>query len=143
MALFGSKKKKEVGISTASVGEKAPQKEKESVEKTPEVKSSKKEKRTTQPLPSEFFRVLKKPRITEKATWISEKDNAHTFEVAKNATKNQIKKTVEELYGVVPTKVHIVPIKEKKVFARGKRGVKAGGKKAYVFLKHGDTIEFV
>jgi hypothetical protein len=35
----------------------------------------------------------------------------------------------------------MVRIPAKNIFARGKRGVTGGGKKAYVFMKSGDTLE--
>ncbi len=82
------------------------------------------------------------PRITEKAAKSVEK-GAYTFNVATNATKNEIKKAIKALYGVTPVRVGMTKITEKVVFVRGKMGVKKGGKKAVVYLKKGDKIEFV
>jgi len=48
--------------------------------------------------------VLKKPLITEKATLLS-KQNVYVFEIFPRARKSQVKKTVEELYGVTVGKV--------------------------------------
>lgn len=83
--------------------------------------------------------IIKNPRITEKASILSG-NRAYTFNVDKSATKNEIKKAIEVLYGKTPSKINIVSIKEKKVFRRGAIGVKKGGKKAVVYLKKGDTI---
>jgi ribosomal protein L23 len=50
---------------------------------------------------------------------------------------------VKELYKVTPVKVNIINLPAKIVFTRGKSGRKAGVKKAVVYLKKGDKIEFV
>ena len=63
--------------------------------------------------------------------------------MAKNATKENIKKAVQLIYKVIPESVNVAPIPSKSTFSRGKRGVKKGGKKAYVYLKKGDTIELI
>ncbi len=44
--------------------------------------------------------VIKKPLITEKSTYLSAELNRYAFAVTPGATKPQIKKAVEELYGV-------------------------------------------
>lgn len=85
--------------------------------------------------------VIKGPRVTEKAA-LASSNGVYTFNVAKNATKNEVKKAIQALYKVTPVKVGITLVKEKKVFVRGNRGVKQGGKKAVVYLKKGDKIEF-
>lgn len=87
--------------------------------------------------------VLKAPRITEKATDSIANSNAYVFDVSPRANKVLIAQAVKARYGVTPIKVNIVPVPSKKVFSRGKRGVKSGGKKAYVYLKKGDKIELV
>ena len=43
----------------------------------------------------------------------------------------------------MPTRVNIAKIPSKRTLSRGKRGVKKGGKKAYVYLKEGDKIELI
>ena len=83
---------------------------------------------------------IKKLHITEKAALLSEV-NGYTFEVASTATKNQIAKEIIKLYKVTPVKVNIVNVKSSRVNLRGKIGKTAGLKKAYVFLKKGDTID--
>ena len=86
--------------------------------------------------------VLVRPRITEKAASES-MHNAYAFEIASWATKDQVKKAVELIYKVTPVKVNVSYLPAKKVVVRGKKGTKSGVKKAYVFLKKGDKIEFV
>ena len=84
-----------------------------------------------------------RPRITEKAAIGADKSNVYVFEVTKEANKRSIAASVRTAYKVIPTKVNIVTIPAKKVFVRGKRGVKSGSKKAYVYLKKGDKIEII
>ena len=78
-------------------------------------------------------------RITEKAALGAEKGN-YTFNVSDKANKNEIKKAIKFIYGVLPQRVAIIQIKEKEVVRRGKIGTKKGGKKAVVYLKKGDKI---
>ncbi|MCX6755573.1 MAG: 50S ribosomal protein L23 [Candidatus Nomurabacteria bacterium] len=87
------------------------------------------------------IKTIKKPRITEKVALLAEK-NIYTFEVSANATKNEIRKDIEAIYKIKPVKVNIVHIPKKTVIIRGKKGVKNGGKKAMVYLKKGDKIDF-
>ena len=83
-----------------------------------------------------------KPRVTEKAGLISQ-NGVYTFDVRVDATANQIAQAITEAYKVTPVKVNVAPIKSKAMFVRGKKGKTNSGKKAYVFLKKGDTIEFI
>lgn len=85
---------------------------------------------------------IKGLRVTEKATMLAGA-NVYTFNIATNANKVQIAKAIETLYKVKPTKVNIAQISEKNVVVKGRKGVKQGGKKAIVYLKKGDKIEFV
>ncbi len=84
-----------------------------------------------------------KPRITEKGALAADKSNVYVFNVPKSANKNSIKALVRETYKVTPEGVRVVTVPSKKIFARGKWGHKAGGKKAYVSLKKGDKIEII
>lgn len=88
------------------------------------------------------LRIIKNPRVTEKASFAAEQ-NVYTFDVEKSANKTEIKKAIFTLYKVKPVKINILPVKSKKIVVRGKTGVKSGGKKALVYLKKGDKIEFV
>lgn len=86
--------------------------------------------------------LIKGLRVTEKAAKQAV-NNAYTFNVAINANKSEIKKAIKMMYGVTPVRVTTTQIKEKITFLRGKLGKKQGGKKAVVYLKKGDKIEFV
>lgn len=87
--------------------------------------------------------IIKNPRITEKSGLQAENAGIYTFEVMPRANKKNIAKAVKEIYKVDPIKVNIVNLPAKKVFSRGKSGRKASVKKAVVYLKKGDKIEFV
>ncbi len=86
--------------------------------------------------------VIKNPRITEKASFAQEQ-NVYTFDILEGANKTEIKKAIFALYNVKPIRVNVLPVPKKNVFSRGKAGVKGGGRKALVYLKKGDKIEFV
>ncbi|MEM1424483.1 MAG: 50S ribosomal protein L23 [Planctomycetota bacterium] len=48
----------------------------------------------------ESFHVIKKPMLTEKATFESNEHNRYGFIVDRTATKTDIKRAIEELYSV-------------------------------------------
>jgi len=88
--------------------------------------------------------VILGPRITEKAVTMSEQ-NVYTFVVAPNATKFAIRSAIKALYNVTPVKINTVTkkaAKRTKGFS-GKTVHYKGMKKAYVYLKKGDTINIV
>jgi len=89
-------------------------------------------------------RILKSPRITEKAAYMTVQ-GAYVFEVAQDATKRDVIAAVHALYKVTPRKVNMVRKKPRAYVARfrNRRGMKVGMKKAYVFLKKGDKIDIV
>jgi len=87
--------------------------------------------------------IIKKPRITEKSGIQAESLGVYTFEVTEKANKKNIAKAVKEIYKVTPVKVNITNLPAKVVFSRGKTGRKSGVKKAIVYLKKGEKIEFV
>jgi large subunit ribosomal protein L23 len=84
--------------------------------------------------------VIKHPRITEKATLVTDK-NQYVFVVTPDATKASVAAAIEQVYKVKPVRVNIVRTPAKKIVVRGRPGMKSAIKKAYVFLKKGDKIE--
>ena len=87
--------------------------------------------------------VLVSPRITEKATGFTTGAPVYAFNVAVRANKTQIAHAVKELYKVTPVRVRVVTLPSKVTRnRRGQFGKTSSGKKAYVFLKAGDTIVF-
>ncbi|MCX6752628.1 MAG: 50S ribosomal protein L23 [Candidatus Nomurabacteria bacterium] len=86
--------------------------------------------------------IIKNPRITEKASFAQEQ-NIYTFDISSGANKTEIKKAIFLLYKVKPLKVNVLRVPKKKIISRGKEGTRGGGRKALVYLKKGDKIEFV
>jgi large subunit ribosomal protein L23 len=86
--------------------------------------------------------IIKNPRITEKASFAAEQ-NVYTFDISASANKTEIKKAVFALYKVHPTKVNVLSIPKKKTMSKGVAGNRGGGRKAFVYLKKGDKIEFI
>ena len=89
--------------------------------------------------------VLVRPVITEKVNSQMEKSGRYTFEVDKKANKLEIKKAVEEFYGVKVADVNtsVVPGKLKSRFTKSGfiSGVKSSYKKATVTLTEGDSLD--
>jgi len=86
--------------------------------------------------------IIKNPRVTEKASFAQEQ-NIYTFDVAKGANKTEIGKAIFALYKVKPVKINVLSVPKKSIMSKGKMGVRGGGRKALVYLKAGDKIEFV
>jgi large subunit ribosomal protein L23 len=86
--------------------------------------------------------ILRRPYITEKSNALAAQ-HAYVFEVESNATKIEIRRAVEELYKVRPVRVNVAVRPDKRIVYRGKAGVKQGFKKAIVYLKAGESIQFV
>ncbi len=84
--------------------------------------------------------VLKNPRVTEKAANATQY-SIYLFDVAVNATKSEIAKAFKAQYKKTPVKVNTVTMPRKSYFRRGRLGFGNHGKKAYVFLPKGVTID--
>ena len=87
-------------------------------------------------------KIIKNPRITEKASFAQEQ-NVYSFDITSGANKTEIKKAILALYKVHPVKVNVLPVPKKNIISKGRAGVKGGGRKALVYLKKGDKIEFI
>ncbi len=89
------------------------------------------------------YDIVIRPVITERAM-AGTAEKKYVFEVAKNAGKIEIRKAVEEIFGVKVASVNTVtmPGKEKRMGA-GRPGMTRSWKKAYVQLtEDSKTIEF-
>ncbi len=88
--------------------------------------------------------VIESPFISEKAFSVVDK-NVYVFKVNKRANKKLIKEAIKKYYKVEPIKVNIVnlPPKKKISWKTGKVGKTASVKKAYVYLKDGDSISLI
>lgn len=91
--------------------------------------------------PSGMTDIIRHARITEKAS-MQQGSSVYVFDVATTATKRDISRAVSAIYKVVPRKVTVVNVRRKTIrsMRTGRSGMKGGGKKAYVYLKSGDSI---
>ena len=86
------------------------------------------------------YKILIEPWITEEASRVAEMGK-YIFKVDPRATKGQIGKAVEEVYGVKVEAVNTIKIPRKKRTRGAKIGWKSGYKKAVVTVKEGDKID--
>ena len=139
MALFNFLKKKK------------PEKKKEEVKK--EIKEKKKplkkkeEIKVTVPKPKrkisdKAFKVLHSPHITEKATTLGE-ENKYLFKVLPRSNKIEIKKAIEDLYGVDVIDVKIINVPKRQRRMGRQMGWRKGYKKAIVKIEEGQKIEIL
>ena len=96
--------------------------------------------KATQTVDLRHFDVVVKPIITEKSTLVGEY-NQMVFEVAKTATKPEIKASIEALFGVKVTAVNTLVQKGKTKRWRGKPYQRSDLKKAIVTLADGQSID--
>ena len=88
----------------------------------------------------DFLDMIHSPKITEKATSLSE-FNKLVFKVNNKASKAAIKKGIEKIFKVNVIKVNTINIKGKSKIVRGKKATKPSYKKAIITLKKGQSID--
>ena len=89
-----------------------------------------------------LMQVLLAPQVSEKSTFVAEKNEQVVFRVVGNATKPEIKAAVELLFKVQVESVQVLNIKGKaKRFGRFE-GRRRNVRKAYVSLAPGQEINF-
>lgn len=84
--------------------------------------------------------VIIRPIVSEKSYDLMAQ-NRYTFEVAKEAKKQQIAAAVSEIFGVTVTSVNTMNVSGKPRRLRYNKGLSRSWKKAIVTLKDGDTID--
>lgn len=89
---------------------------------------------------TEYYDVIRKPIVTEKATLASEA-GAVVFEVSMASNKPLIKEAVEALFNVKVKAVNTTVVKGKTKRFKGQLGRRKNTKKAYVMLEEGNTID--
>ena len=85
------------------------------------------------------YAILKRPLVTEKSTLMQD-DGRYVFEVAKTATKLEIKEAVQESFGVTVIKVNTMNVKGKLKRFGPRFSQKRSWKKAVVSVAPGDSI---
>jgi Ribosomal protein L23 len=89
-----------------------------------------------------LMKVLLAPQISEKATYVAEKNEQVIFRVATDATKPEIKAAVEMMFKVSVNSVQVACVKGKVKRSGRVIGRRNDWKKAYVCLAPGQEINF-
>jgi large subunit ribosomal protein L23 len=90
-----------------------------------------------------LYDVIRRPLITEKSTGLKDSQGTVCFEVHRAATKPEIKKAVESLFGVKVAVVRVANMHGKLKRQGRYAGRRPDWKKAFVVLKKGEKmIEF-
>ncbi|MEO0439100.1 MAG: 50S ribosomal protein L23 [Pseudomonadota bacterium] len=89
-----------------------------------------------------IFQVLMGPHISEKAAIVADSHNQYVFKVAVDASKLEIRKSVEQLFKVNVEDVQTLKVKGKTKRNRYGYSTKPTWKKAYVRLAQGQDIDF-
>ncbi|MBD8527560.1 50S ribosomal protein L23 [Pseudomarimonas arenosa] len=84
--------------------------------------------------------VLRAPLVSEK-TARAQEHNQYVFEVARTATKADVKQAVEQLFNVKVATVNVVNVKGKSKTFRFRSGSRGDWRKAYVRLVDGQSID--
>lgn len=87
-----------------------------------------------------YYDIIRSPAITEKGTLVSEQ-NQVVFNVKRTATKPEIKKAVEGLFGVKVKAVNTLIRKGKLRRFKGQLAILSDVKKAYVTLEEGQRLD--
>ena len=85
------------------------------------------------------FEIIRRPIVTEKSTLLQD-ENRYTFEVARSATKHQIKEAVEEAFPVRVLRVNTMMVRGRRRRLGPRLSTSRSWKKAVVQLAPGDTI---
>ncbi len=86
------------------------------------------------------YQVILKPLVTEKATQLSEY-NKMVFAVPVNASKLEVKSSIEKIFSVKVKSVNTIVLKGKLKRFKGVLGKRSNLKKAIVTLNPGNTID--
>lgn len=85
--------------------------------------------------------LLINPYLSEKSTISRDEENKYIFKVNPRATKNEIKKLIENIYNVEVTKINTINTPTKPKRWRQKRTYFRRNKKMVVTIKKGQKIE--
>jgi large subunit ribosomal protein L23 len=100
------------------------------------------ESKTAVKIQERLMQVLLAPQVSEKSTYVAEKNEQVVFRVVGNATKPEIKAAVELLFKVQVESVQVANVKGKQKRFGKLSGRRKNWKKAYVCLKPGQEINF-
>ena len=86
--------------------------------------------------------VLLAPQVSEKSTFIGERNNQYVFRVTTDATKPEIKAAVELMFKKKVQSVQVLNVKGKEKRSGRTIGRRRNWKKAYVSLMPGEEITY-
>jgi len=109
--------------------------------KTKEVKEKKVEVKEKVVLEGASSALLINPYLSEKSTILRDQENKYIFKVSPRATKNEIKKLLENIYNVEVTKINVINTPAKVKRWRQKKSSFRRNKKMMVTIKKGQKIE--
>ena len=89
------------------------------------------------------YEVIRAPRVSEKTARLQEVSNQYVFEVAKTATKADVKAAVEKIFDVKVEAVNVVNVKGKSKAFKFRQGRRGDWRKAYVTLADGQSIDVI
>ena len=87
------------------------------------------------------YEVIRAPRVSEKTARLQEVSNQYVFEIAKTATKADVKAAVEQIFEVTVKAVNVVNVKGKNKSFKFRSGKRGDWRKAYVKLAEGQSID--
>ncbi|KPL18515.1 MAG: 50S ribosomal protein L23 [candidate division Zixibacteria bacterium SM23_81] len=85
--------------------------------------------------------IIVRPLITEKGNLLKERGNQYLFKVDRRANKIEIKRAIEEIFGVHITSVKTIRMPGKKKRMGRFEGRRPDWKKAVVTVREGESIE--
>ncbi len=89
-----------------------------------------------------MYSVIRYPIESEKSTLIGDRGNQYVFEVARDATKQEIRVSVEQLFKVRVLSVRVLNLRGKQKRFGRTVGQRNDRRKAYVRLHQEDEIDF-
>ena len=87
-----------------------------------------------------IYEILRRPVVTEKNSIMMDQ-NKYAFEVAKGASKAEVKQAIEKVFDVEVSAVNMITVPSKPRGFGRMRGQRSSWKKAIVTLKPGYKIE--
>ena len=90
----------------------------------------------------QLMNVVLAPVVSEKSTFVADKNRQYVFRVADRATKPQIKAAVELMFKIKVDDVTVLNVRGKERRFGRLTGRKRNWKKAYVRLAEGQEINF-
>jgi len=133
--------KKKNKVEKKEVDKKKVEKKEEESPVTPEEKEKKVQTKGKVVLEGASSMLLINPYLSEKSTILRDKENKYIFKVSPKATKNEIKKLLENIYNVEVMKINVINTPSKIKRWRQKRSHFIRTKKMMVTIKKGQKIE--